>query len=204
MRERSSSRTIVFDIGQVLVDLSFDRLFGFLRENGVRARDSVELAARLDYERYETGGMSDRDFHAGIANLADRPLTFDAWRAAWTGILTPNAPMLELADRLASRYDVCLLSNTNTLHFEHMERTMQLTERFRRVVTSFEAGAMKPDAAIYAYAERAFGRTGKTLVFFDDLEANVAAAQRAGWTAHRFTTREATIATLADEGFPID
>lgn len=57
----------------------------------------------------------------------------------------------------------------------------RLTYRF----ASHLVGAVKPDDAIYAHVERVTGVAPGSIVFFDDLEANVAAAARRGWRAHQ-------------------
>ena len=43
----------------------------------------------------------------------------------------------------------------------------------------------KPDDAIYAHVERATGARPDRILFFDDVEENVAGALRRGWRAHR-------------------
>ena len=57
----------------------------------------------------------------------------------------------------------------------------RLTHRF----ASHLVGIRKPDAAIYEHVERSTGVAPSSILFFDDLEANVVAAQRRGWRAHQ-------------------
>ena len=46
---------------------------------------------------------------------------------------------------------------------------------------------IKPDPAIFALAAQRFGLPPRALVFIDDVPANVAAAQAAGWQGVHFT-----------------
>ena len=65
-------------------------------------------------------------------------------------------------------------------------RGWPIFDLFADVVVSGEERVAKPDPAIFAIAERRFGRTGGELFFTDDNPANVAAARARGWQAHLF------------------
>jgi HAD superfamily hydrolase (TIGR01509 family) len=58
-------------------------------------------------------------------------------------------------------------------------------ERLRVRLASHDLGLVKPDPAIYHEAQRRFTAPAERIVFFDDLEENVAAARAAGWRAYR-------------------
>jgi FMN phosphatase YigB (HAD superfamily) len=55
--------------------------------------------------------------------------------------------------------------------------------RVRHRFASHLLGARKPDRAVFERVEAATGRAGRDVLFFDDLEENVAAARAAGWRA---------------------
>ena len=57
-------------------------------------------------------------------------------------------------------------------------------------------GLRKPDDRIYAHVEQATGATPGRIVFFDDVEENVAAAARRGWRAHRISIDSDPIAQV--------
>jgi len=76
----------------------------------------------------------------------------------------------------------------------------------RHRLASHELGCLKPAAAIYRAADQVFaagnGLVLPRVVFFDDLEENVAAAEEHGWLARRIDPRgEPTrqIATYLEE-----
>ena len=81
------------------------------------------------------------------------------------------------------------LSNTAEPHWRMMNDPRgpnflplhRLTWRF----ASFLLGCRKPQEAIYQRVERETRIAGPSIVFFDDVEENVAAAARRGWRAHQ-------------------
>ena len=62
---------------------------------------------------------------------------------------------------------------------------------------------VKPERAIFDLAAQRFGRPPAQLLFFDDVVANVAAAQAAGWQAAHFTDAGAATAVLQAAGFDL-
>ena len=81
------------------------------------------------------------------------------------------------------------LSNTSDVHWRMMTNPSdpnylpleRLTYRF----ASHLVGLRKPAERIYEHVERATGTAPGSILFFDDLEANVVAAARRGWRAHQ-------------------
>ncbi|TVQ62648.1 MAG: hypothetical protein EA378_04785 [Phycisphaerales bacterium] len=98
----------------------------------------------------------------------------------------------ELIERLAANSDVQLglLSNTNRRHYErHRARPdgsrpdFPTIARLTHHVASHEVRASKPDEAIYRAFEDLTGARGQQIIFFDDLEENIAQARSIGWRA---------------------
>jgi HAD superfamily hydrolase (TIGR01509 family) len=100
--------------------------------------------------------------------------------------------MVELARRLTARYRVYLLSNVGDLHWEHLCEQYGMDRIGHDALPSFVAGVMKPDAAIYAQAERRFALEPAATVFIDDRSENVDAARVRGWHGIVHASCEAT------------
>ena len=75
-----------------------------------------------------------------------------------------------------------IFSNTSADHWQQL-LPLPTVERARWRIASFEIGATKPDARAYEHVETVLGTSGSRLLFFDDSEANVAAACARGWQA---------------------
>jgi len=102
-------------------------------------------------------------------------------RQHWLDILTPCVDMMQLARQVATQHGVFLLSNIGELHWEHLVDRYGVDRIGHGALPSFQAGVMKPDAAIYAQAERMFGLNPAATVFVDDRAQNIEAARARGW-----------------------
>ena len=73
---------------------------------------------------------------------------------------------------------------------------MPIFDHFKDIVVSGCERLVKPDLAIFELAERRFGYAAESMLFIDDNEANIAAAQKLGWKAHHFAGSEGLEKTL--------
>jgi HAD superfamily hydrolase (TIGR01509 family) len=96
-----------------------------------------------------------------------------------------------------------VLSNTNPLDFEFVRRQFPwIDECFELAAVSYEAKAMKPDAAIYRYATERAGAPPGEVFFTDDRAENVDGALAAGLDAVLFESAEQVAAELRRRGVP--
>jgi FMN phosphatase YigB (HAD superfamily) len=95
------------------------------------------------------------------------------------------------------------LSNTNHAHWARLvhldgeapragDPEYPTVHRLRGHFASHLLGLAKPDPAIYGAFEQATGRTGSSILFFDDRPENVAAARARGWRAEQIDPRVET------------
>lgn len=170
-------RTVIFDLGRTLVPFSFDRLNPSL--DGCR-QQAMRLMMPLEV------GQGDWDrFVAELGGLAGVPAEeFTAW---WCGIfdLQPLISPAWLAE-LRRNHRLGLLSNTHACHFAYLRRQLPWLEDFDFHILSHEVGAVKPQAPIYAAAERAARCRPGEILYFDDVPEFVTGAAERGWRAERF------------------
>jgi putative hydrolase of the HAD superfamily len=195
-----SIKSIVFDVGGVLLHLDYSRLIKFLREHGVDVEPVREVFTRIDLTGHETGEQPGEELLARIAALGRKPMKVAALRACWVEMFELQVPMVSLARRLAERYRVHLLSNVGDLHWVHMSREYGLHRIGHGVLPSFVAGVMKPEPRIYAEAERRFALDPQSTVFVDDLAANVETARQRGWHGIQHVGFHETVQALAALG----
>jgi FMN phosphatase YigB (HAD superfamily) len=196
MATNGQIRTIVFDVGWVLVTLDYSRLTQFLREHGADVADMRQIVARIELERHETGQLPGTDLLDNLARLGTRSIDLAQLRTHWDDMFELQMPMVRLAERLTERYRVHLLSNVGDLHWIHLAREFRLHRLGHGALPSFVAGVMKPDPEIYAQAERRFDLEPQATVFIDDLPANVEAARARGWHGVQHRSFEETSAAL--------
>lgn len=189
-------RDIVFDIGWVFVHLDPRPILDLLAEHEARCTDLAALISAIALEEHECGRMPGPALLERIAGLTGRPVDAQLVHAAWLDMFDPQPEMVELARRLADRYRLYLLSNVGELHWEHLCREYALDQLAHDALPSFVAGVMKPDAQIYAQAERRFGLDPCATVFIDDRAENIAAAQARGWHGILHQDYARTVAAL--------
>jgi FMN phosphatase YigB (HAD superfamily) len=95
-----------------------------------------------------------------------------------------------------------LLSNTCAAHYEFFAsgRYRLIPDAFEVVVTSFDAGCMKPDRRIYEIAAEKAGVSPEEIFFADDMPANVEGAKAAGIDAVLYTDTPKLLKDLRQRG----
>lgn len=185
-------KTVVFDLGKVLIDYDYANFIGLLRDQGAQVASVEDFSERVNLAGYEHGQVTCSEFIAGINNLLARPLTETDMIAAWNGIFTPLSDMLEFAARLKRHYPVYLLSNIGKLHWDYLSPTYGLVNFCHDYLLSYEAGAMKPSPIIYREAQLRFSLVPETTLFIDDKPENIAGAQACGWQGIHHQCSQAT------------
>jgi FMN phosphatase YigB (HAD superfamily) len=93
---------------------------------------------------------------------------------------------------------VYCLSNTNEMHLGAVKKRFPILERFTKIFASHELRKRKPYPGIYREVANTLGVHPQSLVFFDDVEANVYGAERAGLEAHLFQEANHFLSTMQE------
>ena len=180
---------LVFDFGGVLVAIDFDRTIARWAElagvpfAGLKRRFSHGEA----YQRHERGEIGAPAYFAALREelgvaLDDEQLA-DGWGQVFVGEI---APTIALLPHLAQRIPTYLFSNTNATHYELI--VARFGESLRPLAGHFLSSSMglrKPERAAFEMLAREIGVAPGRILFFDDLEENVAGARTAGLNAVR-------------------
>ncbi|WP_191059895.1 HAD family hydrolase [Geminicoccus harenae] len=192
MARNDSQKTVVFDLGGVLIDWNPRYLYRTMFDDAAAMeRFLADVATGEWNEKFDAG----RPMDEGIAELLalhphlDVPLR--AWKTRWIEMIKgPIHGTVEILDELAAR-GTHLVALTNwsveTLPLVRHDPGYPFFEQFEKVYVSGELRLIKPDPRIFAHVETDLGKAPDRLVFIDDNPANVAAATARGWIAHRFT-----------------
>ena len=190
----SQIRSVVFDVGWVLVHLDYHPLLNYLASSG-QSYALKEVIAAIDLEAHERGEVGGAQLLDNMSRLAPN-LDAAKLEQLWTQMFTPVEPMFALARKLARSHHVHLLSNAGELHWTHLDRQFQLLSLAHSALPSFEARVMKPHRDIYKLAEQRFNLEPARTVFIDDLLPNVESARQCGWHAIQHRSPEETIQSL--------
>ena len=182
---------LAFDLGNVLVKVDHLRFCRGLGE--LAGWPPLEIYAAVFQSRlepgYDRGHLSSREFHRRLQARLRLDLSFPRFRDLWNEIFDPLEDMQEVVARLARRYPLYLLSNTNPLHFRYVrKRFASLLKHFRALILSYRVGSRKPEAAIFQALLREVWLPPARILYIEDKEDFVAAARTHGLTAWIFVS----------------
>jgi putative hydrolase of the HAD superfamily len=185
-------KALLFDLGDVIIGLDFERAYrkieGLSRYKGDEIPDVIRRARLAD--PYERGELSNREFHAEYCRTLDLDIGYPEFEDLWADVFQPE-PLLPdaLFETLGQSRRLVLVSNTNEIHFNFIQRQYAVLRHFDDFVLSYRIGSMKPSPEIYQEAVRSAGCSPAECFFTDDKQENVDAARRAGIDAIRFEGR---------------
>ena len=185
-------RAIVFDLGGVLIDLSYENCVrAFVEVLGFeRIYELLDLSHQQGiYGDMEAGLITADEFRAAV--LRDSrpgavPSDVDRCMAALlTGMDPAKVPLLE---RLAQKYPLYGLTNNNEISVARMheiyeENGLDWQRVFRKEFISCRMKLMKPGRKIFDAAAAEIGFPPAEILFVDDSQKNVDGARAAGWQA---------------------
>lgn len=174
-------KALLFDLGGVIVPwVGMEALAAF--NNITRAEVSDRFDASEVFRAFERGHAAQADFVAELPRMFDLPDTDIA--ALWNSwVHTPYTGTLDALAELKTRFTTACLSNTNPLHWAHLNRMFSTSETFHYAFASHEIQEAKPDAASYLKPIQAMNCDIEDVWFFDDTEANIKGARAVGLTA---------------------
>lgn len=204
--------TVVFDFAGVLFHWQpLQLLQQVLPQRATDAASARHWAAQIfqgyggDWADFDRGSVAPADLVQRIAARTGlQAAEVQAVVAAVPLALQPLPDTVALLQQLhAAGHALYFLSNMPAPYADHLDRQHGVLRLFRDGVYSARVQQIKPDRAIYDLAAHRFGQPPGGLLFFDDVVANVAAAQAAGWQAAHFTDAHAARAVLQTAGFAL-
>ena len=188
-------RNIVFDLGNVVINIDPDLTLQKFRNMGVANFDEMYSIMRQTdvFDRLDTGKITLPEFRNAVrefshTNLADVQID-EAWCAMLLDFPKENAELLRKLR--ANGYKLYLLSNTNEMHIEYYTKYLKqqfgrdlLAELFDRTFYSHEIGFRKPNREAFEYVLKNEGLKPAGTLFIDDLEHNVIGARQTGIQAY--------------------
>lgn len=196
-------RTIIFDLGKVIIPFDFKR--GYDRMAPLCSYAPEQIPERLRgcdlVHRFESGQVDTQTFVTELSKILELNCSFEEFREIWGSIFLPETLIPEeMVAALRERYRLLLLSNTNALHFEIVEKAYPILGQFHKHVLSYRVGAMKPSPKIYQAAIEAAGCAPEECFFTDDIQAYVDGAREHGIDAVQFQDCEQIQRELRNRG----
>lgn len=188
MTSNRINNTIFFDLGNVLLFFSLEKMFHQLSEcTKIPAHILREGHFHNNHllQKYETGHLSSEEFYRFLQSKTSHSFSFSEMMFAMSDIFTPNRELWAIVEKLKSQGDrLVLISNINECHFNFAFSHYPILKLFDSFILSFEVKACKPEARIF---EKAMLESQGKNFYTDDIPAFVEAGRAAGLDAEIFT-----------------
>ena len=193
--------TIIFDFGNIFINLDFNATQKALQELGIKEWNS-ELDALNN--SYEVGKIDELEFIQGIQKHTNNAELI-AIREAWNALLL-DFPLyrLEFLQMISSKYRLFLLSNTDSTHIDKFEHKVgqsfarDFYSCFEKVYFSFEIGKRKPDKNTYKYIISNHNLIPKKTLFVDDKLENIEGAKNVGLQTWHLNPKNEDVTSLLE------
>ena len=178
-------KNIVFDFGDVFINLDKEATFRRLKELGVKefTDELLELG-----KQYEMGIITTQEFVSIFKTLFPSISEID-FKNAWNSMLLdfPSHRLRFLKSLSNSKkYRIFLLSNTNDLHISWIQKTWgrklfsEFKNCFEKFYLSHEIHLRKPNKDIYEFVIESNKLIPEETFFVDDTEENTVVANKLG------------------------
>jgi putative hydrolase of the HAD superfamily len=187
-------KNIIFDLGNVLFDIDYDKTITAFERLGFRDFKSHFSPYKMDnlFENLETGRITAAEFYTSVKTVSAIPVSTEQIQQAWNAMLLRfRMESLAFLKQISSKYNLYLLSNTNSIHLEAVEQLFMrqtgeksLNDYFIKAYYSNLIGFRKPDADVYDFVLQDAGIIPAETLFIDDLYTNIDGAKLLGIQTH--------------------
>lgn len=192
--------TLVLDFGRVILPLNIEATYQAFEHLG--ARESLQKDHPLFHD-WERGTISPDQFLTAIR----RELKFTAtdasiWEAWYAMLLPMPEEHIWQLKMLRKRYRLVLLSNINHAHEQQIKKMMgpfgysHFLRQFHAIYYSHHVGMRKPDTEIFKKVLNDQKLEAAEVMFVDDTEENIRAAEKLGMNALLFNPEKDAFTAL--------
>ncbi|KQN63244.1 glucose-1-phosphatase [Erwinia sp. E602] len=193
----------IFDLGNVIVDIDFNRVLGVWSDLGRVPLATLQSHFKMDdsFHQHERGEISDALFAEKMSEQLDIALSFEQFAAGWQAVFVGVRPeVIAIMHKLREQGDrVVILSNTNRLHYSFWpSQYPEVLQAADKIYQSQDMGVRKPEAAIYQRLLNEEDVSAEEAIFFDDNLENVEAARALGIHSVHVTDKHVVPTFFAD------
>lgn len=187
MKKNHSIRVVLFDLGNVLVDLGdVSEMHSMLNTKGSESEVWLKWLKSPTVAAFDSGKITFDDFSEQLLKEAGSETdkeefkdTFKMWpKGLFSGALS-------LVDSVKPEYHRAILSNTNAAHWPRLMNEMGLAGKFHSYYASHLVGLVKPEKEIYQHVIECLQVVPEQILFIDDNQINIDMANAIGMKAYR-------------------
>ncbi|EIS6414767.1 glucose-1-phosphatase [Salmonella enterica] len=178
----------IFDLGNVIVDIDFNRVLGVWSDLSRVPLASLKQKFMMGetFHQHERGEITDEAFAEAFCHEMALSLSYEQFAHGWQAVFVGLRPeVIAIMHKLREQgHCVVVLSNTNRLHTHFWpEEYPEVRAAADHIYLSQDLGMRKPEARIYQHVLQKEGFSAADAVFFDDNADNIEGANQLGITS---------------------
>ena len=181
-------RAIIFDLGAVLLNINYDKTIEEFKKLGIKNSSSFYSKKEQTnlFNLLETGKISEEDFITEVrkeCKCGSENKILSAWNIM---ILDLPKHRISLLQHLNKKYDIYILSNTNSIHISEFRKKIGETKYqefynlFNKVYYSHEIGFRKPNKEAFQLILDENNLIADEVLFIDDSPQHIKGAKNLG------------------------
>lgn len=178
---------LVFDLGGVVFDFSFDKTFDAWAAMTGRTADDFKTRFEFSgsFEKFERNDISQQQFIEDISQQLNYDFDESTFEKGWNSIYMNTFGGIDnLLATLKENYRLVALTNTNIIHSKEWKRKYKDTlQHFEKVFSSHEIRTRKPETKAFQTVLDYLDLPAQRTIFLDDNEEYVMKAKQLGINA---------------------
>ncbi len=187
-RDYEQLDAIIFDLGGVIIDVDMESPYKFLLDKSPRDDQELLLELKAIALNYEIGKIDNQQFINSFKNAIKIDYSDQEIKNIWNKMLGKVPSNLgELLYKINQEKQTFILSNTNPIHIEEVEKRFEqsiknysLEGLFDKIYYSHQIGLHKPDPQVFEYVIKENNLNPSKTLFIDDNFNNVCSAKNCG------------------------
>jgi len=190
---------IIFDLGGVILNLDYQLTIDAFKKLGLEDFDTMYTQAKQTdlFDRFETGQISSQHFINKLLPFLPNHVTPNQVVHAWNAmILDFPFERLQFIEKLKTEKSIYLLSNTNEIHLDAVNRSLAkvtekaLSDYFTEVYYSHEVQMRKPHHNIFDFVCNQNNLDPSKTLFIDDTIGHIEGAKSFGLNTFHLTKND--------------
>ena len=204
MKKIENVGALLFDLGGVVIDIDFDRVFQHWAPHSHYSLDQIRQQFSMDdhFQQHERGEIDDQSYIAHLRQTyqlrgSDEDIA-QGWNNIFIGEISSTLALIQSIKHLIPCF---AFTNTNAIHqAEWSTRFSQAMSSFEKVFVSSELGLRKPELEAFTTVGNTICADLSKILFFDDSLDNVNGAIVAGLQAVHVNDPDDVNRALASAG----
>lgn len=180
----NSVEALLFDLGGVVLDIDFDRVFSYWAKHSNRSFEEIQSGFSFDpfYEAHEIGKIDTGEYFNSLRKTLDMEISdadlLDGWNDIHIGEIDGITKLLK---RAGERLPIYAFTNSNQAHQKtYLRKFPEVLSIFQAVFDSSDIGKRKPEPEAFQHVADAIQVNLSRIVFYDDSIENIIGAKNVG------------------------